>query len=76
LIGIKIEIFNSGQKIMENDIDSLKLRLKELDEKIKTVEKQLPAHSAKPPIMARLLELEDERDAVLKGLERLKQGIP
>jgi hypothetical protein len=62
--------------IMKNDIDSLKLRLKELDEKIKAVEKQLPAHSVKPPIMAQLLELEDERDAIFKGLERLKQGIP
>jgi hypothetical protein len=76
LIGIKIEIFNSGQTIMENYIDSLKLRLKELDEKIQAVEKQLPAHSAKPPIVAKLFELEDERDAVFKTLERLKQGIP
>ena len=57
---------------MKNDIESLKLRLKELDEKIKTVEKQLPAHSVKPPIMTQLFELEDERDAVFKALERLK----
>ena len=61
---------------MENDIDSLKLRLKELDEKIKAVEKQLPAHSVKPPIMTQLFELEDERDAVSKALERLEQGNP
>jgi hypothetical protein len=74
LIGIKIEIFNNGQSIMENDIESLKLRLKELDDKIKAVEKQLPAHSVKPPIMAQLFELEDERDAVFKTLERLEQG--
>ena len=59
---------------MENDIESLKLRLKELDDKIKAVEKQLPAHSVKPPIMAQLFELEDERDAVFKTLERLKRG--
>jgi hypothetical protein len=62
--------------IMKNDIDSLKLRLKELDEKIKEVEKQLPAHSVKPPIMAQLFELEDERDTVFKTLERLGQGHP
>ena len=62
--------------IMKNDIDSLKLRLKELDEKIKAVEKQLPAHSVKPPIMAQLIELEDERDTVFKTLERLEQGYP
>ena len=76
LIGIKFEIFNSGQMIMKNDIDSLKIRLKELDEEIKAVEKQLPAHSVKPPIMAQLFELEDERDAVFKALERLEQGNP
>jgi len=43
-----------------------------LDEKIRAVEKQLPAHSVKPPIMTQLFELEDERDAVFKELERLK----
>lgn len=62
--------------IMQNDIDSLKIHLKELDEKIKAVEKQLPAHSVKPPIMAQLFELEDKRDAVFKALERLEQGNP
>ena len=46
---------------------------KELDEKIKAVEKQLPAHSIKPPIMTQLFQLEDERDAVFKELARLKQ---
>ncbi len=76
LIGIKFEFFNRDQMIMQNDIDSLKIRLKELDEKIKAVEKQLPAHSVKPPIMAQLFELEDERDAVFKALERLEQGNP
>jgi len=76
LIGTKFEIFNSGQIIMKNDIDSLKIRLKELDEKIKAVEKQLPAHSIKSPIMAQLFELEDERDDLFKALERLAQGNP
>ena len=59
---------------MKKDIYSLEMRLKELDEKIKAVEKQLPAHSVKPPIMTQLFELEDERDAVFKDLERLKQA--
>ena len=59
---------------MKNDVNSLKMRLKELDEKIKAVEKQLPAHSVKPPIMTQLFKLEDERDAVYKELERLKQA--
>ena len=59
---------------MKNDINSLKMRLRDLNEKIKAVEKQLPAHSVKPPIMTQLFELEDERDAVYKELERLKRA--
>ena len=59
---------------MQKDINLLKMRLKKLDEKIAAVEKQIPAHSVKPPIMAQLFELEDERDAVNKELERLKQA--
>lgn len=59
---------------MTKDIDSLKKRLKALDEQIKMVEKQLPAHSVKPTIMTELFKLEDERDAVFKELERLKHS--
>ena len=58
---------------MEKDIKSLKERLKNLDEEIKAIEKQLPAHSVKPPIMTALFELEDERQAVIEELDRLKQ---
>ena len=57
---------------MTKDIDSLKKRLKELDEHIKMVEKRLPAHSVKPTIMTELFELEDERDALLHELEQLE----
>jgi len=57
---------------MKKDINALQTRLKELDEKIRAVEKQLPAHSVKPPIMTQLFELEDERDAVFKELKRLR----
>ena len=59
---------------MKKDIKSLEKRLKELDEEINAVEKQLPAHSVKPPIMTALFELEDERAAVFEELERLKQA--
>jgi len=59
---------------MKNDVQSLKMKLKELDEKIKAIEKQLPAHSVKPPMMTQLFELEDERDAVFNELERLRQA--
>lgn len=55
---------------MKKDINSLKERLKELDEQIREVEKRLPAHSVKPPIMTELFKLEDEREAVLEELQR------
>ena len=48
-------------------------KLKELDEKIAEVNKRMPAHSVKPPIMTELLALEDERDDIFKQLEALKQ---
>lgn len=57
---------------MKKDINSLKKRLKELDEQIREVERRLPAHSVKPPVMTELFKLEDERDAVFQELERLK----
>ncbi len=81
LIGHKSKIFNVGRcffqdGMMKKDTDSLEMRLKELDEKIKAVEKQLPAHSVKPPIMAELFKLEDERNAVFEELERLKHPGP
>ena len=47
----------------------LENKLKELEEKIAEVNKRMPAHSAKPPIMMQLLALEDERDELLKQLE-------
>jgi septal ring factor EnvC (AmiA/AmiB activator) len=56
------------------DKKNLEDKLKELDEKIEEINKRLPAHSVKPPIMTELFELEDERDAVAKQLEALKQS--
>ena len=58
---------------MNKAIHTLKMRLQELEREIQMVEEQLPAHSVKPPIMRQLFELEDERDAVFKELERLKR---
>lgn len=59
---------------MKNKIKSLELKLRDLDNRIEEVQKRLPAHSAKPPIMMELFDLEDKRDAVLKELEQLKQS--
>jgi len=56
------------------DKKNLEDKLKELDEKIAEVNKRLPAHSVKPPIMAELFALEDERDAIRRQLDALEQG--
>ena len=58
---------------METDIETLEDKLRELDEKIAEVNRRMPAHSVKPPIMTELFALEDERDEVFKQLEALKQ---
>ena len=55
-------------------IKDLKNRLKKLEEKIEEAEQQLPAHSIKPPVMTTLLDLEDERDALLEKLKSLSVG--
>jgi hypothetical protein len=53
---------------MISEVDQIKKRLKELEEEIAETLKRMPAHSAKPPVMIDLLELEDERDLLLKRL--------
>jgi hypothetical protein len=58
---------------MKVELEALKEKLKELDEKIAEVNKRMPAHSAKPPIMMQLFALEDERDAIVKQIEALKK---
>ena len=58
---------------MKSDLKDIEDKLRELDEKIAEVNKRMPAHSVKPPIMTELFALEDKRDAVLKQLEGLKQ---
>ena len=51
-------------------------RLEILDQAIAETKKRLPAHSVKPPVMMDLLALEDEYDAVMKQIERLKKKNP
>jgi hypothetical protein len=53
---------------MISEVDQIKKRLKELEEEIAETLKRMPAHSAKPPVMIDLLELEDERDLLSKRL--------
>ncbi|MFC1505180.1 histidine kinase [Thermodesulfobacteriota bacterium] len=51
----------------------LKHELKELEQQIKEAEQRLPAHSTKPPTMMLLLDLEDQRDALLARIASLSE---
>ena len=57
---------------MQNTIDDIKKRIKELEILIRDTKSRLPAHSAKPPVMMDLLEYEDEYDALQEKLNKLK----
>jgi flagellar hook-associated protein FlgK len=52
-------------------LETLKRKLIELEAAIAETEKRLPAHSTKPPVMQDLLELEDERDQLLREISEL-----
>lgn len=57
-------------------MDSLEIledRLKKLEKKIEEAKLHLPAHSIKPPVMMTLLNLEDERDAVLEQINSIRK---
>jgi capsular polysaccharide biosynthesis protein len=56
-------------------LENLKKRLRELDREIIETEKRLPAHSIKPPVMHDLLELEDERDQLLKEISQVEGSM-
>jgi hypothetical protein len=58
---------------MMKTIEELQYRLDVLDQEIAETKKRLPSHSVKPPVMMDLIALEDEYDAVLKQIERLKK---
>ena len=55
-----------------DQIQELKKKLEEIDQKILETEKHLPAHSVKPPIMQEIFALEDEREAILARLKELE----
>jgi len=50
-------------------------KLCELDAAIAETRKRLPAHSVKPPVMMDLLDLEDQYNAVLNQICRLKEQL-
>ena len=59
---------------MKSDLKGLEKKLTELEAKIAEVKKRMPAHSIKPPIMMELFALEDEREALEKQIQQLKDN--
>lgn len=57
---------------MDDTIQTMDSRLNELEKEIAETRKRLPAHSIKPPVMMDLLELEDERDELLRKRAQLQ----
>ena len=54
-------------------LEGLQKRLDELEREIAETKRRLPAHSVKPPVMMELLAIEDEYDAVLEQIARIKK---
>ncbi len=50
---------------------ALEQELKKLNSQLKDAEGRMPAHSAKPVMMQRIFELEEERETILRKLKRL-----
>ena len=57
-------------------LEGLQKRLDELEQEIAETKRRLPAHSVKPPVMMELLAIEDEYDAVLEQIARIKKKAP
>ncbi len=52
----------------------LKRELAEVEDQIAATKKRLPAHSAKPPIMLELFELEDKYERLLKQVQHFEKN--
>ncbi len=61
-------VIRIGMKTLEQ----LHKRLRDLEAEIAETKQRLPAHSVKPPVMMDLLELEDEYDALMKQVDRMR----
>lgn len=57
---------------MDREFTEIDTRLQELEDEIREARKRLPAHSIKPAVMIDLLELEDERDLLLKRRDQTR----
>jgi len=54
-----------------DSLETLEDRLKKIEKKIEEAKQHLPAHSIKPPVMMVLLDLEDERDAIMEQINSI-----
>ena len=62
-----------GGRLLEmKTLKELRKRLRDLEAEIAETKQRLPAHSVKPPVMMDLLELEDEYDALMKQVDRMR----
>lgn len=57
-----------------DDLKQLEQKKQALEKEIQETRDRLPAHSAKPPIMTALFDLEDEYEAVVRKINQLKTG--
>ena len=57
---------------MTQTIEQLQQRLEALEALIRETQKRLPAHSVKPPVMMDLIAYEDEYEALLNRLRKMK----
>ncbi|MBS3758323.1 MAG: hypothetical protein KGY61_06640 [Desulfobacterales bacterium] len=55
-----------------SDIDDLNRQLKTIENQIAEAKSRMPAHSAKPGMMAELIDLEDQRDKILEQIAALQ----
>ncbi len=58
-----------------DSLEILENRLKKLERKIEEAKLHLPAHSIKPPVMMTLLDLEDERDAIMEEIDSIRRKM-
>ncbi|MBW1724547.1 MAG: hypothetical protein JRD87_17755 [Deltaproteobacteria bacterium] len=56
-----------------NSLEILEDSLKKIEKKIEEAKLHLPAHSIKPPVMMTLLDLEDERDAIMAQINSIRK---
>lgn len=63
-------------KTTSTTIETLRNRLARVEAELAEAQRRMPAHSVKPPQMAALLALEDEREELLEQIKAIGDGDP